>query len=195
MNENTSSNKFFFILILLIAVIGGFFFMSNSDSSAINSIKNADLYYSEPDKISPIILSPEMEVYYGENENNTIYLASVGDLFSKNKHPLEKHGIKAVITLVCLNKGRGILEMKRQEDGRKAVICNINVEDLFEFFTLEELQEFDPDITLESIQKYNGKFGVGIFSKTRRGVTLFIKENKNTLAQVCTYLRNSGYFE
>jgi hypothetical protein len=195
MNTNTSSFGKFGIIFFLIILAVGFFLISNPEvSSAVNSVKNADLYYSEPVEISPIILHPEMEIYYGENENDTIYLMNVGDLFNKNKHPLEKHGIKAVITLVCLNKGRGVLELKREADERKAVICNINVEDLFDFFTLEELQEFDPDITLEGLKKYDGKYGVGIFSKTRQGITLFIKENKSNLNQVIQYLHNSGYF-
>lgn len=194
---SNSSSKFLFLLIFMAILVIGFLFASNPEiSTAVTSLNNADLYYSEPEKISSIVLSPDMEVYWGENENfgDNLYLADVGDLFNENTHPLEKHGVKAVMTLVCINKGRGVMELKRN-DGRKAIICNINIEDLLELFTLEEIQRAEPRMTLEKLESYNGKFGVGIFEKGQQNVTLFIKESKNTLAQVYKYLSNSGFVE
>lgn len=146
--------------------------------------------------IQQIMLDGDTQIYWGENESigDNFFLINVSGLL-ENPHAIQKHGIKAVATWVCLGGKNRVMELTRKSDGRKAVICRIDINELLENFSLSKLNRIDPRYDLEKLNKLNGKLGVGIFeSDGTHQITLFIKENLNSVSEVVKYLNDCGYF-
>ena len=172
----------FFAVILMMLI--GIFLGTPDINSVVNSIRDSDIYYEEvgykPISFPEHINLDELEMYYG-GDNAEIDLSNlmVGDstnfVFANlNGHSLEKHGAKALLVINCINKNGGILQVTNPDTNRTAIVCIIKT-------------------TNPKWEKYNDKFGVGIFESNSSTVTAFVKEKINSMTGLFRYLYNRGY--
>lgn len=174
-----------FLLLLPVIFIGAVIGFEEWDS-AVDSLKNSDIYYKEVGYTGFNEIDLEefnwngLEMHFAGDREIDISNLMLGEgtnfsyASSVNSHGLEKHGAKALLVISCINKSGGILQIENPDDGRIAIICTIETS--------------DPEW-----EKYNGKFGVGIFEENSATVTAFIKEKIKNMTGLFRYLYNRGY--